>query len=146
MIFGHGRWLAAKAAGIGTLEVKLFPAALAGTQFQLIRAAENLHRTDLTGYRKWRLCADLLRDNPAWQMKDLAGHLHLDASMVTRLLAPGKCIEAVQTALRDGTIGISDCYEFSQEGPDAPGRAPRPETRRREPHRHPGRPPPGPQT
>ncbi|QJW93234.1 ParB/RepB/Spo0J family partition protein [Frigoriglobus tundricola] len=118
MIFGHGRWLAAKAAGIKTLEVKLFPSALTATQFKLIRAAENLQRKDLTGYQKWLLCSDLLRDNPAWQLKDLAEHLHLDPSMVTRLLAPGKCIEAAQTALREGRIGISDCYEFSQESPE----------------------------
>ena len=31
MIFGHGRWLAAKAAGIKTLEVKVFPASLSDT-------------------------------------------------------------------------------------------------------------------
>ena len=40
MIFGHGRWLAAKAAGMKTLEVKVFPASLSDTQFRLIRAAE----------------------------------------------------------------------------------------------------------
>jgi ParB family chromosome partitioning protein len=118
MIFGHGRWLAAKSAGIKTLEVKLFPSALTGTQFKLIRAAENLQRKDLTGYQKWLLCADLLRGNAAWQLKDLAEHLHLDPSMVTRLLSPGNCIEAVQNALRKGAIGISDCYEFSQESPE----------------------------
>ena len=118
MIFGHGRWLAAQSAGIQTLEVKLFPSTLTDTQFKLIRAAENLQRKDLTGYQKWLLCSDLLRDNAAWQLKDLAEHLHLDPSMVTRLLSPSKCTEAAQNALRAGTIGISDCYEFSQESPD----------------------------
>ncbi|MGH7169981.1 MAG: ParB/RepB/Spo0J family partition protein [Gemmataceae bacterium] len=114
MIFGHGRWLAAKAVGIKTLEVKLFPASLSDTRFKLIRAAENLQRKELTGYQKWLLCADLISGNAAWQMKELAEHLHLDPSMVTRLLSPSKCIEAVQNALRDGKIGISDCYAISK--------------------------------
>jgi ParB-like chromosome segregation protein Spo0J len=116
MIFGHGRWLAAKSAGIKTLEVKLYPSSLSDTQFRLIRAAENLQRKDLNGYQKWLLCSELIRDNPTWQLKDLAEqHLHLDPSMVTRLLSPTKCIEAAQHALREGRIGISDCYEISHE-------------------------------
>jgi ParB-like chromosome segregation protein Spo0J len=116
LIWGHGRLLAARSAGIKTLEVKLFPASLSNTQFKLIRAAENLQRKELTGYEKWLLCADLLRDNPTWQLKELAeDHLHLDPSMVTRLLSPSKCVAEVQNALRENKIGISDCYEFSQE-------------------------------
>jgi ParB family transcriptional regulator, chromosome partitioning protein len=100
MIFGHGRLLAAKAAGIKTLEVKIYPASLTTTQFKLIRAGENLQRKDLTGYRKWLLCADLMRDNPTWQMKELAEALHLDPSMVTRLLSPGKCIAAASKEMK----------------------------------------------
>jgi ParB-like chromosome segregation protein Spo0J len=114
MIFGHGRWPAAKAAGIKTLEVKLFPASLSDTQFKLIRAAENLQRKEYTGYQKWVLCAELISDNPTWQMKDLAEQLHLDPSMVTRLLSPSKCIPAWQEALAAGKVGISDCYAASK--------------------------------
>jgi ParB family transcriptional regulator, chromosome partitioning protein len=114
MIYGHGRLLAAKSAGIKTLEVKIYPASLTATQFKLIRGAENLQRKELTGYRKWLLCAELMRDNPAWQMKELAEALHLDPSMVTRLLSPGKCIAAAQKALEQGSIGISDCYALSK--------------------------------
>jgi len=121
LIFGHGRWLSAKTVGIKTLEVKLYPASLSDTQFKLIRAAENLHRKDLTGHRKWLLCADLMCGNPAWQMKDLAEHLHFDPSMVTRLLSPSKCIPAVQEALAAGKIGISDCYAISKLPPDEQG-------------------------
>lgn len=116
LIFGHGRWLAAKAVGIKTLEVKLYPASLSGTQFKLIRAAENLQRNELTGHQKWLLCADLMSDNPTWQMKDLAEKLHLDPSMVTRLLSPSKCIPAWQEALAAGRVGISDCYAASKQG------------------------------
>lgn len=118
MIFGHGRWLAAKAAGITTLEVKLYPASLPNMQFKLIRAAENLQRKELTGYRTWLMCADLMSGNPTWQMKDLAEALHLAPSAVTKLLSPSKCIPAAQEALRDGKIGITDCYEISRAPAD----------------------------
>ncbi len=118
MIWGHGRWLASKMVGIKTLETKLFPASISSNQFKLIRAAENLQRKELTPYQKWLLCSDLLRDNLTWQLKDLAERLNQDPSMVTRLLAPSKCIEAAQNALREGKIGISDCYEFSLVSPE----------------------------
>jgi ParB family chromosome partitioning protein len=114
MIFGHGRYLAAKAAGIKALEVKVFPASLSDTQFKLIRAAENLKRKELTGYQKWRLCAELKSENPTWAMQDLAEKLHLDPSMVTRLMSPSKCTQAWQEALAVGKVGISDCYAASK--------------------------------
>lgn len=114
MIYGHGRHLSAASVGIKFLETKLFPASLSDTNFKLIRAAENLKRKELPAYRKWQLCADLLSGNPDWQLKDLAEALCLDPSMVTRLVSPGKCIEAVQQALRDDKIGISDCYAISK--------------------------------
>lgn len=114
MIFGHQRWLAAKAVGIKTLEVKIFPASLTDTQFRLIRAAENLQRKDLTGHQKWLVCADLMRGNPTWQMKDLAAALNLCPSMVTRLLSPSRCSPAWLEALKNEKVGISECYAASK--------------------------------
>jgi ParB-like chromosome segregation protein Spo0J len=114
MIFGHGRLLAARSAGMKTLEVKIYPASLTETQFRLIRAAENFHRTDLTAYQKWTIGTDLMRANPGWKLLDLAEHLHLDPSSVTRLMSPSKCIPAWQEALKDGRVGISDCYAASK--------------------------------
>lgn len=110
MIFGHGRWLAAKAAGLKTIRVKIYPASLTDTEIMLIRAAENLQRNELTGYQKWLLCSDLMACNPTWQHKDLAQALNLDPSMVTRLLSPSGCTKAWQEALKEGKVGVSDCY------------------------------------
>jgi ParB-like chromosome segregation protein Spo0J len=118
VIFGHGRWLAARAVGIRTLEVKLWPASLPDTQFKLIRAAENLQRKELKHHLKWLLCTDLMACNPTWQLKDLAEALHLDPSMLTRLLSPSKCIPAWQEALKDERVGISDCYAASKLPPE----------------------------
>lgn len=117
VIFGHGRYLAAKAVGIKTLEVKLWPSSLPDTQFKLIRAAENLQRKELKHYQKWLLCADLMACNPNWQLKDLAEVLHLDPSMLTRLLSPSKCIPPWQEALKAEKAGISDCYAASKLPP-----------------------------
>src|SRR6266852_1400533 len=69
MIFGHGRWLAAKMAGLKTLRAKIYPASLTETETKLIRAAENLQRNELTGFEKWRLCDELMCGNPKWQQK-----------------------------------------------------------------------------
>ena len=113
MIFGHGRLLSAKSAGMKTLEAKVYPA-MSDTQFMLTRASENLQRKELTAYRRWRLCADLICANPGWQQKDLAEHLHLDPSMVTRLHSPSRCSCEWQEALKAGKVGISDCYAASK--------------------------------
>ncbi len=114
IIFGHGRYAAAKSLGWKEIEAKVYPATLSETQWKVIRATENLQRTDLTGYEKWQLGLELLKLNPLWQGKDLAEHLSLDPSMVTRLLCPSKCIPAAQDALKQGKIGISTCYAISK--------------------------------
>jgi hypothetical protein len=118
MIFGHGRWLAAKAVGIKTLETKVFPATLTDTQFRLIRAAENLQRKELTGFERWILCSELMGGNPTWALKDLAQNMSIDQSMVTRLLSPSRCTEQWQQALKEGKVGISDCYVASKLVPE----------------------------
>ena len=69
MIFGHGRLLSAKSAGMKTLEAKIYQA-MSDTQSMLTRALENLQRKELTAYRRWRLCVDLIRG-----IKDTSGSL-----------------------------------------------------------------------
>ena len=113
MIFGHGRWLSAKSASIKSLEVKIFPATLPDTEFKLIRAAENLHRKELTFHRKWQLAVELMTANPTWTQKTLAEQLHLSESMIVKLLSPSKCSSDWQEALKAGRVGMSDCYAAS---------------------------------
>src|ERR1019366_2670679 len=62
----------------------------------------------------WQACVELLALNPNWQLKDLAAHLQMEASSITRYLSPSKCITAWQEALKAGTVGVSDCYEASK--------------------------------
>jgi hypothetical protein len=77
-----------------------------------------MQRSDLTGYEQWQGCVELMHLNPGWTQKQLAEQLHLDPSMVMRLLSPSKCIDSVQAAFAEGKIGISDCYAISRL-PDA---------------------------
>jgi ParB/RepB/Spo0J family partition protein len=114
LIFGHRRLAAAKTVGLDTLEVVVADDELTETQVKLFQLAENVHRANLTGYQKWTACAELMCMNPQWQMKDLAEHLHLDGSTVTRVLSPSKCIEAWQDALKQSKVGIGDCYAASK--------------------------------
>lgn len=119
IIFAHGRYLAAKAIGIKTLEVKIYSASLSDTQIKLMRASENLQRKDYSGYQKWLLCVDLMCGNAEWTQSDLARHLHLDGSMITHLLSPSKLTPAWQEALKEGKVTISDCYKASKSDPAA---------------------------
>lgn len=117
LLAGHRRLIAALAAGLETVPVIITDRILSDSEIRLIQLTENMQRADLSGHEKWQGCSELMGMNPQWQMKDLALHLHLDPSMVTRLLSPGKCIAAAQEALRDGRIGISDCYALSKLDP-----------------------------
>jgi ParB/RepB/Spo0J family partition protein len=118
IIDGERRWRAAQRKGIKELPVKVIDKPLTDKDLRGNQLATVLHRADLSGYEKWMACAELMMMNPQCQLKNLAEFLHLDPSMVTRLLSPSKCIPTVQDALKEGALGISDCYEFSQESPD----------------------------
>lgn len=114
LIFGHRRLMAARLAGLPTLDVTIIEEPLSETQIRLYQLTENVHRADLTAYEKWLACSELMCMNPSWQMKDLAEHLHLKPCTITQLLSPSRCIEAVQDALKEGKIGIAVCYELSK--------------------------------
>ena len=114
IIAGERRYRAAKLVGLPTLEVKIAEEQLSDNQIKIWQLTENMQREDLAGHEKWLGCAELMCMNPSWQGKDLAEHLHLDPSMVVRLLSPSKCIPAWQEALAAGKVGISDCYAASK--------------------------------
>jgi ParB-like chromosome segregation protein Spo0J len=114
IICGHGRYLAALSAGIKELLTNVFPLSLPETKFKLIRAAENLHRTDLTGYQKFLIASELLATNPTWGQKGLVEHMHLSEGTISKILSPSKCTPAWQEALKSGKVAIVDCSEASR--------------------------------
>jgi ParB-like chromosome segregation protein Spo0J len=114
LIYGHGRFAAAKLLGWKEIETKVYLGTLTPTQLLIIRAAENLHRADWNGFQKWKLCEELLQQNPSWTQKDLADHLSFDGGSISNFLSPAKCCLAVQQALRAGLLTTADCVRLSR--------------------------------
>ena len=119
LLAGERRLRAAPLAGLTELLTIITDRMLSDTEIKLIALTENMQREDLTGYEQWLGCAELMFMNPTWQMKDLAAELKKDPSSMTRILSPSKCIPAWQEALKDGKVGISDCYAASKLPEDA---------------------------
>lgn len=118
LIAGERRYRAAKLVGLPTLDVVITEEPLTDTQVKVIQLTENLHRADLHDSEKWRACQELLQINPGWGNKDLAAHLKLGESTITKYLAPSRCIPEVQQALVAGQIGITAAYEISRVAAD----------------------------
>lgn len=121
LIAGERRLRAAIRAGISELLVTVFDDPLSETQVKVLQLTENLHRDDLKDCEKWHACKELLRLNPGWSNKDLAAHLKLSESTVTKYLSPSRCIRDVQAALESGDIGITAVYEISHAPEDQQG-------------------------
>jgi ParB/RepB/Spo0J family partition protein len=114
LLDGERRWRAANLVGLEKLDAIITNAELTDSQMNLVRLTSFFHREDLTAFEKWSACQRILELNPGWLAKDLAEHLHIDPSMVTRLLSPSKCTTSWQAALKDGKVGISDVYAASK--------------------------------
>lgn len=114
LVAGERRWRAAMLVGMTHLEAKVADEPLSVTEVRIWQLVENMLREGLTGHEQWQGCRELLEMNPTWRQKDLAARLHLTESMIVRLLSPSKCSGPWQEALRDGAVGISDCYAASK--------------------------------
>lgn len=118
LIAGERRLRAAILAGIAELDVTITEEEFSESEIRIFQLTENVHREDLSDAEKWRACEELLRLNPGWSNKDLAHHLKLSESMVTKYLSPSRCTQPVQTALEAGEVGITTCYEISRAAPE----------------------------
>lgn len=114
LLYGHRRLKAAELEGLPDLEVKIYPAGLTPGEVRVIQITENFQRTDLSPFEKWQACEQLRILHPESPVKDLAEFLKIEASTVTKLLSPSKCIPTWQEALKTGRVGISDCYAASR--------------------------------
>ena len=91
---GGCRYRAALLGGLKDLQVIVCDRPLSDSEVRLIQLTENMHRADLSGHEKSAGLRRNSRRKPDMGMKDLAENLHLDLSMVTRLLSPSKCSPA----------------------------------------------------
>jgi ParB family chromosome partitioning protein len=114
LIAGERRLRAAPMAGMTELRTILTDRPLSDTEIRLIQLTENLQRADLTDAELYRACKELMAINPGWTKKDLAAHLHKDASMVTRILAVDDLIPAAKEAFLGGAFRFSKVYEVSK--------------------------------
>jgi ParB/RepB/Spo0J family partition protein len=114
LIVGERRWRAAKLAGIDELDAVVTDEKLSPTEIKRIQAEENWHRSDLTPWERFVSVRDILQLNPDMELKELAGWLHVDPSMLTRILAPMKLIPAALEAFQAGALGMTDAYALSR--------------------------------
>jgi ParB/RepB/Spo0J family partition protein len=116
VIFGNRKVLAARLVGITHLDCVVIGEDLSETQLSVLNLSENLLHVDMSAAEKWKACVALLELNPTWTHKDLAAHLKLDPSTITRIMAPSKCIPAWQEAFLAGVVGVTDCYAAAKVG------------------------------
>jgi ParB/RepB/Spo0J family partition protein len=114
LIDGERRVRAALLEGLESLDTIIVDGELTQSEVRLAQAATAMHRADLTASEKYELCYELLQLRPDWKAKDLAEHLCIDPSMVTRIMAASNTIPAVRQALKEGKLSTTDVYAISK--------------------------------
>lgn len=114
VIAGVRRVLAARLCSLPGLMAVIYEKDLSELDFKNIRFTENVHRKDLTSYERWLNLEELRALHPSWTAKELGEFVKLDPSAVTKWLSPSKCITAWQEMLKEGRVGITDCYAVYQ--------------------------------
>lgn len=114
LLWGERRFKAAQLVGLASLNVVVIEKPLSDSDTEIIHLSENLHRSDLSDPEVYQAVKNLATLNPTWLKKDLAAHLHKDASWVTRILAIDELIPAAREAFLAGAFGLSVAYEISK--------------------------------
>jgi ParB family transcriptional regulator, chromosome partitioning protein len=119
VIWGNRRALAALLhPAITHLDAVILEQEITESQYRVIQAIENFHQETLKMHEKTLVVAELKRLNPTWTNQDLAKHLSLDPSTLTRLLCVYDTIASVNEAYFAGKLGLSDCYAISKLPPE----------------------------
>lgn len=114
LIDGERRVRAALLEGLESLDTIIVDEELKQSEVRLAQAATAMHRADLTPGEKYDLCYELLQLRPDWKAKDLAEHLCIDPSMVTRIMAASNTVPEVRAALKEGKLSTTDVYAISK--------------------------------
>lgn len=117
ILWGHGRYAAAKLNGWEKIEAKVFPDTLPETQIQVISLLENIQHEPLTDQQVYLAVQELRKLNPAWQKQELAKHLHRSPSAITHVLSVDELIPAAREQFLGGAFGFSVAYELSKADP-----------------------------
>lgn len=114
VIDGERRVRAARIEKLESLDTLIIDEAMTQSELRLAQAATAMHRADLTAGEKYALCYELLQLRTDWKEKDLAEHLCIHPSMVTRIMAASKTIPEVREALQQGKLSTTDVYAISK--------------------------------
>jgi|SRR5579872_307741 len=106
LCWGERRWRAAMLHDkITHLWAVFLDKPMTESEFRVLQLTENMSRENLKPAEITQGIAELKRLDPTWSNRDVADHLKIDASQVTRLLSVFDCIAEVQKAYFAGQIG-----------------------------------------
>jgi ParB family chromosome partitioning protein len=113
IIAGERRWRAAHLAGLPTIECYFHTGELSSSELLEQQLIENLLREDLKPVEEARAFAALMRLN-GWNGKQVAEHLRVPASQVSRALAILRLPEDIGRRVDAGEISARAAYELSK--------------------------------
>lgn len=115
VIFGNGRVLAARLEpNITHLHAAILEEEISEKEFLRRQAVENFVRNDLSNAEKCKTAVQYAKSEPSMTLKQIAGDLGVDASMVTRWMAWERCIDLVKQALECDQVTLQQMYALSQ--------------------------------
>ena len=116
-IAGAGRSRAALLEGIDELRGTVYKG-LSGNDRLILGSSDNIHRTDLKSFLRYGIVANLLANNPGWQMRDAAAALNIDPATVTRLMSANKLVPEAMAAFEADRLTLADVYALSKLSAD----------------------------
>lgn len=110
LIFGERRYRAIKdELGNETILARIFPSRESANELRLLQLSENIHRDE---YEPMELAEefDYLLNENGWTHEQLAEHLHIARSWVTKKLSLLKAPEEVQDLIRQGKLAETEYF------------------------------------
>lgn len=114
IIYGERRWRACKQAGLDHIKCRFFTEDINENEIRAIQLCENLQRSDLSILETANGFQSLMQLN-AWTAKQVAEHLHISPTKVSRMLKLLDLPTELQTKINDGTIAASTAYHVAKE-------------------------------
>lgn len=113
VIFGNRRVAAAIKAGLKTIPVLVYPAALDKGVIETLMLVENLQRLDQTDFQTYAGLKRLSEARPELQRQEIAKLIGKSAGMVTQYFSADSLCPEAMAAFRDGKIGITKVYKIA---------------------------------
>lgn len=115
IVDGWRRWLAAQLVALKTLKAIVAAGPITPSQLRIAQVVMSTHRAGLTPGELYTACYELLQVNQTWSAKDLAQHLKMSPSHMTRVLSASRCEEPIRNAFLAGEIDLTQTYAISKE-------------------------------